>query len=44
MPTKAGTKNEKLVLVPYQTPVPPAKLEQIHWDGDKPVLLESEPE
>ena len=29
----------KLLLeIPYQEPVAPAKLEQVQWDGDKPVL------
>lgn len=42
---EAVTKNGKLVLlIPYQEPVAPAKLEQIKWDGDKPVLSESKPE
>jgi hypothetical protein len=33
------SKGGKLWLrIPYQEPVAPAKLEQVVWDGDKPVL------
>lgn len=33
------SRNGKLVLrIPRQQPVPPATLEQIRWDGDKPIL------
>jgi hypothetical protein len=35
----AVTKNGKLVLrIPYQLPTAPEKLEQIHWQNDKPIL------
>jgi hypothetical protein len=27
-----------ILLVPYQMPVAPAKLEQIEWNGDQPIL------
>src|SRR6201999_405070 len=33
-----ASKSRKMVLrIPLQEPVAPAKLEQIQWDGDKPV-------
>ncbi len=32
------TKGKLLLLVPYEVPVAPATLEQIQWDGDRPVL------
>lgn len=36
---EAVTRNRKLFLrIPVQEPVPYAKLEQVHWKGDKPVL------
>ena len=36
---EAFTKNDKLILrIPVQQPVPPEKLEQIHWKDDTPVL------
>ena len=36
---EVATKDGKLVMrIPYQEPVAPAKLEQVVWDGDKPVL------
>jgi len=36
---EAATRNRKLVLrIPVQEPVPPAKLEQIQWKDDNPIL------
>ena len=36
---EAITRKGKLILrIPLQDPVPPATLEQIKWDGDKPIL------
>jgi len=36
---EAVTRNGKLLLrIPWQAPVPPPGLEQVKWDGDKPVL------
>jgi hypothetical protein len=36
---QAVSRDGKLVLeIPEQSPTPPAKLEQIHWEGDKPVI------
>lgn len=35
---EVATHGGKLVLrIPLQSPSPPAKLEQIHWNGDKPI-------
>lgn len=36
---EAVTRGGKLILrIPFQEPVPPAKLEQIHWKDDTPIL------
>ena len=36
---RATTRDGKLVLeIPTQAPEPPARLEQIHWQGDRPVV------
>jgi hypothetical protein len=36
---EAVTKDGKLILrIPHQVPTAPEKLEQIHWQDDKPIL------